>query len=242
MSVPFSSIAPASSNSSLLDALRVLREGDIAQASRRAAAWHRVAVAIQMFLPRDQDEDLRQEVLIAVTEHAHALRATCPGGAAAWLRAVCRNHRAESYRALARNPLGYGVPLEQAPHASEPLPSLDVVPAIVDAFLLRVRSHLDQSEPRKALRERRYLHALATVRRTVLDESLEEVRAVVWPPATSELIAKWVERGRRVVIATVEAEQLTDPDAAALFEPFAEAARRRRRDAGLPRPSRRRPS
>lgn len=53
------------------------------------------------------------------------------------------------------------------------------------------------------------------------------------------LLAKWIERGRAVIVATIEAEREHDPDAADFFAPFATPALERRADAGQPRPDRR---
>ncbi len=231
-----------SSTSPLLDALEVLRERDFRGAAERATAWRAVSAAVTVFISDEREEDIRQDVLLTVAESVHRLRATTPGAAAAWLRTICRNHRAETYRRRSRTPFGHSVSMDIASIGAEPSLGVDAVPTIVDRFVARVASYLVRTESRPDLRERRLLQAIACVRRTVLEESIEELRPKIAPGAQNDLIAKWIERGRPLVIEVAEAEARDDEDAAWLYRPFAEAAARRRGDAGVPRPARRRPS
>ena len=232
----------AASTTTLLDALEVLRDRDFRGAAARASAWRAVTAAVRMYLGDDKEEDIRQEVLLAIAESVHNLHATTPGAAIAWVRAICRNTRAETYRRRGRTPLGHAVTIDLVNLRAEPIPSVEMVPAIIESFIARVARHLERVEPCPRARERRLRQAIACVRRTVLDESIEELRPRVAPDATADLIAKWVERGRALVIEVANAEGRDDEDAAALFRPFADAAARRRADVGLPRLARRRPS
>jgi DNA-directed RNA polymerase specialized sigma24 family protein len=222
----------------LFSALGVLRFGAQEGAAERDRAWLTVVRETRRLLPTD--EDARQDALVSILESAAGLRATSAPRAAAWVRAVCRNGAIDGYRRRSTTRL---VPLDDASPSAQcedarPSPP-EAAEVVVHAFLDRVDLHLATRHASLELRRRRRTQALAALRRTALKESLSEIAASLGLAISLELLAKWIERGRAVIVAAVEADRLVDPDAAELFEPFADLARKRRADAGLPRPGRR---
>ncbi len=222
----------------LFNALGVLRSRPPEGSGERDRAWLTLVRETRRLLPTD--EDARQDALVSILESASELRATSAPRAAAWVRAVCRNGAIDGYRRRSTTRL---VPLDDAsPSApcedARPAPP-EVAELVVHAFLDRVDLHLATRHASLELRRRRRTQALAALRRTALEESLPEIAASLGLAISLELLAKWIERGRAVIVSAIEADRLVDPDAAELFEPFADLARKRRADAGLPRPGRR---
>lgn len=221
----------------LYDALATLRDG--AEGHARDRAWTTVYRYIRRVLPDDRAADARQDALVAILESIDGLRAATPSSAVGWVHSICRSRRIDTHRATCRH---RACPFEDgSTHAAtaEPLsPAVEVAPLVVAAFLERVESHIARTEQSPEARARRRAQAAATLYRTALNESLSEIAMRLDAHVSPELLTKWVERGRSVVIETIEAEGARDPDVADLFEPFAELAARRRIDAGVPRPGR----
>lgn len=223
----------------LFGALASLR--DAPAAPDRSGAWKIVQRHVHRALP-PECEDERQSALLAVLESAATLRATSAVGAAAWVRAVCRNQRIDAHRA---RHVGRDTPFDDGhAHASTASadPPAELSDRVIDAFIARVDQYLAYSALRPSTRARRRTQAIVAVRRLALEDSLPEIAEGLALTISVELLTKWVERGRAVILATIEYDRGRDPDVADLFAPFADLALARRVDAGRPRPDRRRPS
>lgn len=219
----------------LHEALTQLRSYD-SQGPQSARAWAVVEREARRLLPKDPDA--RQDALVAIYESVHTVRAPSPPSAAAWLRAVCRNRLVDGLRRRrGGRSLDSGDP---AALGEEPLPVREAASAVIAAFLARVEVFLASKHPVGNCRSRRRLHAIVALRRIALEQPLAEIAHDLGLSVTDDLLAKWVERGRAVIVATVAHDRVVDPDAAELFAPFAELALTRRADAGRPRPNRRR--
>lgn len=222
----------------LFGALVLLRETPLGSGDARTHAWKVVQRHVYRVLPAEC-EDERQAALLAVLESVDTLRATSPGSAAGWVRSVCRNQRIDAHRA---RHVGRDCSYEDtrvASNADEPVP-VEYAERVLDAFMARVDLHLDRIDLVPAARARRRTQAVVALRRLALEEPLPEIAKHLRLDVSLDLLTKWVERGRVVILATVADDRQRDPDVAELFAPLAELARERRADAGRPRPERRR--
>lgn len=223
-----------------LAALRQLARSSSSTSPAREEHWRVVERYVRDTFPRTLGEDLRQEVLLTIFLHVHRLRAVRPRSAGAWIRAIRHSKRVDAFErhggvrllSIERRlpPLALAAPTE---------PGLDVVDAIIGAFEAEVRRAL-ASDPNPTRRHRRLLRVRAALRRLVLHEPLATVARELGVDASPALVAKWVERGRADILATLERLRAEAPDTVELYEFLEELARRRRADAGRPRPGRRR--
>jgi DNA-directed RNA polymerase specialized sigma24 family protein len=173
-------------------------------------------------------------------ESMGTLRATSPASAAAWLRTVCRNQRVDAHRA---RHLGRDAPFEEgSANAStgEPAPSVELAERVLDAFVARIDAYLATASFRPDWRARRRVQGVVALRRLALEETLPEIAQRLGLDVSSDLLTKWVERGRAVILATIAHDRVHEPDVADFFAPLQELALERRADAGRPRPGRRR--
>lgn len=226
----------------LFGALVYLRQPHPAPTEAASTAWRAVMRHVERTLPRGDCEDDRQAALLAILESVGSLRATTPASAAGWVRRICRNERIDGHR---RRHLGRDAPYDEgrahAPSA-EPMPPVELVERVLDAFVARIDGYLVTTSLRPSWRARRRLQAVVALRRLALEEPLAEVACRLGLNVSLTLLTKWVERGRSVILATIEHDRARDPDVADFFVPLAELARARRSDAGRPRPERRRAS
>ncbi|MEK7384525.1 MAG: hypothetical protein AAB262_14740 [Elusimicrobiota bacterium] len=186
-------------------------------------------------------EDDRQDVLLAIVAHASAMRAETPVSAAAWVKAICHRVRADRERGRRRARHVSIDDLDQRVQlAGSECVCPDLVEAVLASFEAEVVVHLTVPIGAARRRDLRLLQARMAIRRLALGESHGAIARVLGCPASADLVSKWVERGRAVVASTVSGLAASDPDAAALYAPFAELAALRRSDHGVPRPSRRR--
>lgn len=220
--------------SELLAALR-----QVAQASEAdVRSWLVIECYVRRCLPEARDEDIRQNVLLTILVHAHTLRTNDPPGACAWVHAVCRSQLVNELRSRYRMRFvsiddAAGRELLVAPRAIPPELAEPLLRSLDELVVRHVRERHGDANARA----RRTAQARAAVRRLVLEETLPEVIAIA--PVSLPLLAKWIERGRTVVLDAIDAERERDPDRAELFEPIATLMRKRRADAGKPRPARR---
>lgn len=240
---PRGPVGPCVSTDGVFAALVALGADDPLPIEERKTAWLAITTFVRRVLPADADADARQAALLAILESVKSLRATTPARAAAWVRVVCRNELIDLLRC------GRGSRLTSLDDPADPIEldgatplSRDAAHRVVDAFVERIELHLRTRYADPVVRERRLVQALATLRRTALEESLPEIARHLDLTISLELLTKWIERGRKVIVDTVEADRVLDPDAADLFAPFADLARGRRADAGRRRPARRRAS
>ncbi|MCZ7682453.1 MAG: hypothetical protein M5U28_28140 [Sandaracinaceae bacterium] len=223
-----------------LSALRRLARSEDSLSPSRDPYWRVVERYLRDTWPRALGDDLRQDVLLTMFLHVHSLRALRPRSAAAWIRSIRHSKRMDAQerysgiRLLSTErklpPLALAAPVE---------PPLEIVEAILCAFEAEAW-HTLASDPNPARRHRRLQRVRAALRRLVLHERLETVARHLGVDASPALVAKWVERGRADILATLERLRSEAPDAAEQYETLEALARRRRSDAGRPRPERRR--
>lgn len=202
----------------------------------RAQGWRAVTALAKRALPGCHDEDARQDALLRAFESVHALRATHGPGIAAWVRTICRHAAIARFRA--RRVMH--VPLDLVEHqcaAVDPAWTSASVDIVIEHISNRIDTHVARMEPEGDRRERRRLQALVALRRTVMGESLDDVARALSLNLSDDLLAKWVERGRPVLVAALAD---ADPEVEELYAGVAALAMRRRADAGRPRPLRRR--
>jgi DNA-directed RNA polymerase specialized sigma24 family protein len=215
-----------------LDAARTERDRT---SSRAAEAWRTIDAHVRRVLPREEQADARQDALVAIHGALQSLRATSPASVGSWVRTICRNLEIDGHR---RARCSTAVPFEERfggrAAATTPAIAVEQAQVVIDAFVERVDQHLGT---RLRSRSTRRVQAVVALRRLALDESLPEIAARLDLSISPVLLTKWIERGRRVIIETVEGE--ADRDLADFYEPLARLARERRADAGIPRPSRR---
>lgn len=230
----------------LFVALAALRDSDLALAHpANEKHWRTLYRSLRPLFAREgpDGEDDCQEIMVALTSSLGSMRPDTPLRAAAWLRALRANIRADRLRVRGkRAALGLD-DLERPVHVAsrDPVP-FDRLDGVLAAFEAAVAAELARSEPSHERRATVHLQARATVRRLVLDESTTAIARSLGRDASSDLVSKWIERGRAVVLRTVAVMREHDPDAAELYEVLAELAATRRIDAGRPRPERRRPA
>jgi len=221
--------------SELHAALRTVGRTDGARDPR---AWLVIERHVRRVLPQDRDDDARQNALLAIVVHAHSLETSEMRGAHAWLHAVCRSQLVNELRTKCRLQL---VTEDDVGMRSRALAPANPPPELAEMVLQRLDELIvcyvrtTTRDPNR--RARKAAQARAAIRRVVLEETLPDVMAIA--PAPPPLLTKWVERGRKVVLDALEAERAADPDMVDFFEPVAALMRKRRADAGRPRPARR---
>lgn len=219
----------------LFVALEVARDEGDRRSPRATGAWRTIEAHVRRVLPREEQADARQDALVAIHGALQSLRATSPASVGSWVRTICRNLEIDGHR---RARCSGAVPFEEHFGARAAVAALAIPPeqaqVVLDAFIERVDHHL-AAAPRS--RTTRRVQAVVALRRLALDESLPEIAARLDLAISPMLLTKWVERGRKVIIETVEGE--ADRDLADFYEPLARLARERRADASIPRPSRR---
>ncbi len=222
----------------LFFALDVARTEPNRTSPRAIGAWRTIEAHVRRVLPRSEQADARQDALVAILGALDSLRAIRPSASGAWVRTICRHAEIDGHR-RARSSLT--VPFEPRVRgyhtATPPALALEHLHFVVDAFIERIDHHL-AAAPRPRSMQR--MQAIVALRRLALDESLPEIATELDLTISPVLLTKWIERGRKVIIETVDSE--VERDLADLFEPFARLARERRADAGIPRPSRRKPN
>jgi len=212
---------------------------DPSDSAATRAAWRQVDRYVRRIAPRAADEDLRQDILVSIIHGVRSLRADDAVGAAAWVRSVFRSRRADEFR----RPHARRLTGDERDRQGEPVAPVSIPPEVAERVLVafdeRVERFLAESRRKASVSERRRVQAQAALRRVVLEQSLPEIAASLEREVSLPLLAKWIERGRSILVATVEHDRQTDPDLADFFAPIAELALERRADAGVPRPTRR---
>lgn len=227
----------------LFHALSALRAATHPAGPENAPHWavvdRYVRAVVRVHGPEADDD--RQDVLLAIVAHAPAMRAETPVSAAAWVRTICHRVRVDRFRGRARKRhISIDDP-DRPIHLVAPEPTqrdlLDDVLADIEARLL---ARPGAPEGRERTRRLRTLQARAAIRRLVLGENTGAIARALGRPASADLISKWVERGRGVLIGAISRLTASEPDAAELYAPLVDLATRRRADHGVPRPARRR--
>ncbi|MGF1468268.1 MAG: hypothetical protein ACFCGT_19270 [Sandaracinaceae bacterium] len=212
---------------------------------RRVAAWLAEAFGGR----RPEDEDARQETLIALLRHVGTMRAESPRQAAKWVATIHRRKRVDRARRRTVDPVDRALASSTDPGASVdrvaapagPEGGIEAVAAVLSAALEHVDLALADGPEPASPRALRRLQAEATLLRRVHGASLDAIAELleVGEPLSKDRLAKWVERGRPVVERGL-ARWAEAPDAAPeVLATLRALVGRRRADAGQPRPGRR---
>ena len=225
----------------LTDAFTLLRHAPSGTRTH-AIAWRAIDGYVRSCFPRDRDEDVRQEVLLTVALHLGREHGAEIRNAGAWLHVIHRSKRIDEYRAARRvraESIADAVGVREL--GLTPTVPRELAELVVAAFLERVEAFLADTVAHVHIRALRRAQCLAALRRVGLGDTLPDIAEHLALDGSMDLVAKWIERGRAVIVGTVEHDRTNDRDLADFFEPLAELARERRSDAGLPRPGRRKP-
>jgi DNA-directed RNA polymerase specialized sigma24 family protein len=188
-------------------------------------------------------DELVQTVVLKVLPAVPKLRANTEGEARSWLNAITRNALTDLRRAAQRE-LGRSSGMEPEDVGVVPYAEQEEKrdrAEIGERLWHFVQAHIDGPDVKAFRRRKTELHAMACVLRIRERASADEIKKRLDEPDMKDsLVDKWVERGREVVLAALEVwKQTADEheldDVKALVEMFS----KRRRDAGQPRPARR---
>lgn len=192
----------------------------------------------------ERSDDVIQQSLLSVGRAVGRMEATSPKAALRWLGVVRRSRGRDALRATLHDPVAKGlVGTDQAPSVeglAAPLSrpaSREPLLALFAALEQEVDRLSEAGRVRVTLRHLRRVQARLTLHRVVLGADAQELMDLSGqqPPPTKEQIYKWVERGRAVVLAALEAWVATEPEQRDVAETLAELVRERRVDAGVAR-------
>ena len=215
---------------------------------REQSDWRSVDAWIrrQRTTKGSEGDDVAQEALIAIARRIGDLDARDPASAAAWLSRIARHKQIDVARVRAREgkrvePVGDeeatdAIARDDAGHVDND--ALARLTAIVEEA---ITTHVATLELAAADRQMRRMQARASLHR-VLGASQSELRAALAleDSMPGDRLHKWVERGRPILAAALEAEAgKHESPARELLERLREVALERRADAGIARPSRR---
>ena len=227
----------------LFQALAALRLSRDPASAENAGHWAvvdryvRVAVGEQTV----DAADVSQDVMLVIVMHVTSMRADNPISAAAWVKTICRRVSVDRFRC---RPRARHVSIDDPARGIQlvaPEPTRrELVDAVLAAFETRTAMDIDASKRAAHTRELHALQARAAIRRLALGESTSVIARSLGRPVSADLVSKWVERGRGVLLATISRFSELDPEVADLYAPLADLAARRRVDHGVPRPGRRR--
>lgn len=207
-------------------------------------AWLRRA-----FGERPGHDVVRQATLIAVRRGVAGLRAESAAQADAWVRRIFRRARTDEARARGvrerrlvavadEAAIPAPVPDDDAPTDAERVRALEELDASVSEI---VGAHLDATIPDPVKRVGDRARARVAMLRIVYRMEVAAIAAEVeaeWGEIGANRLYKWIERGREVLLAAIDGTPgaIEAPEIATLREILAA----RRKDAGQPRPERRR--
>jgi hypothetical protein len=186
--------------------------------------------------------------MIAIARHVDDLDARDPGSAIAWCARIAHHKRIDLVRARVRR-----VPVDAAregePSAVDFLERDDGRPIddralamLIEVVETAIAAHVEGLAIGSADRQLKRSQARATLHR-LLGTDTEQLRAVlaVEPTFGSDRLAKWVERGRPILVAVLERLAWDhEGDAREMAFALRDMALSRRIDAGIARPERRR--
>lgn len=228
----------------LYEALSALRDAPDVDAQRCSRHW--VVVAAWLFERAGASgEDDAQEALLAVRQSVHAMVATNPGQAIAWLRRILKHKEIDRIRKRKRDPFLFGDSHDDDPILRVPAPEPGLNLELFDEVIARIEKvcldFVDASDALPSRRLTRRNQARAAIHRLLRELDATELAAELAPPVpvSQDLLYQWVARGRPWVIEAMErwaAEAGDDEEVARISGIVIERMRERRADAGRPRP------
>lgn len=230
----------------LFDALCALRDAHDVRDPSLAGAWRIVDDAVRERVQANAHgfvelvEDAHQVAMIEVAASVHRLRATRPNEASGWLFELCRARTLDAIRTEHRHQLRRDVQVELDGLSGE-VP-IATIPPDVDLLWSVLLPHIEalaRAEPDPA---RRMRTSAATFLRVVDELEADEIAQRIAPEASREVLYKWVERGRPMLLAAIARWRVAargDIERSVAAQ-LAELVGVRRADAGVERPARRR--
>ena len=241
----------------LLGALMRLRDAArgtaIRDLARERSDWRVVETLLRRTRPTQgvDGDDVLQETLIAIARHVGELDARDAGSAVAWCTRIASHKRIDLARARAR----------EAPRAEAREGEPDVIDLLerddghplddraltllIDGIDDAIVRHVDGLGITSAQeRQLKRTQARATLHR-VMGAETDQLRSVLAlePSFGSDRLAKWVERGRPLLLAVLERLAWDhEGDARAVLLSLRDLVLTRRVDAGIARPERRKPT
>lgn len=239
----------ANHGDALYAALDALRHTADVHAKAHASAWRTVMRFVQGIRPIDTDA--QQETLLRIARNVSTFAGQSTGEAVRWVKTIHTRKNIDAVRKESRDLVAKNLDRarsdDDAPATVESLPAAEAPhsPTALIAFqehvLARVDARLIETVPNDAARRHlRRTWARAAYLRLVHElDSDSIVRELGVPESTSkDLISKWVERGRAVLVETLEA-WAADDDRKLAADTLLELVQERRSDAGKSRIHRR---
>ncbi len=238
----------------LFAALGRLRDAARGARARDLSAERRDWRAVEVFVRRSrvsqgQDgDDVVQEALLSIARHVAELDARDPGAVVAWCTRIARHKKIDLTRMRAREGERVATP-DDEPSAVDRLERDDGQPiddraltSLLEGIETGIAVHVDGLKIGSASeRQLKRMQARATLHR-VMGTETAELRGLLGlePSFGSDRLAKWVERGRPLLVAVLERLAWDQDDTArgVLFA-LRDAVLARRADAGQARPERR---
>lgn len=225
----------------LFSALAAIRTSPVPPAHAHHHEWALIYRYVKTVCGRTHydAEDRVQEVMVAILLSIQNLRAMEPLGACAWIRTICRHALIDAARRSRPTlPFWEDRQYDRVENETERTP-FEQLEAVIASFEDLVAEYL-ATKPRQRWTALRKRQAHVALHRLVLGQSTERIIEGLDVPVSRCTLWKWTERGRAVLIETVAWLHEIDEELGELYAVIAETAARRRRDAGLPRPERRR--
>lgn len=242
----------ANHGDALYAALDALRHAVDVHAKALAPAWRTVMMFVHGIRPIDPDA--QQETLLRIARNVSTFAGQSPGEAVRWVKTIHTRKNIDAVRKESRDLVAKNLDRtrgdEETPATVEtlaspaPAPSARALAAFQERVIERVDAFLLHTVPNdSARRHLRRTWARAAYLRLVHEfDSDSIVRELGVPTSTSkDLISKWVERGRAVLVETLSDWDADDDDKLAA-EALTELVQGRRSDAGKARIHRRKSS
>ena len=242
----------------LFEHLCALRDAEDPAAPEHATRWRYVSGWLERSFPGESEEaeDARQETMVSLLRSIGRMQAEAPLQAVKWISTIMRRKRIDGIRARDNDPVRQA--LRHEPSRKDATPTIDrligedrrdLTPALLEGLVTLVLGHvhraLEEQVKSPAKRQLRRTQAQAALLRLVCGWGAEEITGALeyGEPITKERLYKWIERGRAPVVAGLDRwASEDDGDELAVIDVLREIVEDRRRDAGKPRPTRRKPT
>lgn len=242
---------PPGSGDALFDALLRLRDAADLSAPSLRAAWRTVDTAVQGRVVAnargfpDVVPDAHQVTMLAIVRSVARLRATAPTEASRWLWEICTARTRDVIRYEQRQFRNRERGLNGSPAELESLvgePPIATSPPDPDLLWSCLAPHLEALADQHREPAQRMLTSMATFLRVIGELEADAIAARIAPGASRDLIYKWVERGRPMLLGAIarwwrSTRSDLERSIAAELEELVEV---RRADVGIERPERRR--
>ena len=233
----------------LYAALDELRCAEDLHAKKHTNAWRVVMLFVQALRP--VDPDAQQETLLRIARNAKTFAGESPGEAVRWVKTIHTRKSIDAVRKESRDlvakSLDRGRADDEGPSVVETIAAAPLAPShgalllFQEELLMRVDAMLLRTVPEdSARRHLRRTWARTSFLRLVHELDSDAIVHELSLPATTskDLISKWVERGRAVLLETL-ADWPADSDSVLAAQALEGVVGERRKDAGRARVGRR---